>query len=97
MTTEQELNEKLTKWARIEKWKPLPQFTSNLNACFKWLVPRVVTMEGILYIGIEFYNWGTEANVWHNNSNQLPLYSHQDKNPAIALCRAIEKLIDGDK
>ena len=64
----------------------------DLITLFRYAVPKAVTTEGIFYIGIEFYNWGTVANVWHDNSHQLPLYSHQDKDPAIALFRAIQKV-----
>ena len=111
MIDEQELNRKLAEWAgfkeanikkhfyweiggnRMPKWKEpehdchikLPKFTRSLDACFKWLVPKLksgvtvyASTDGYsAYLGLHDYE------------------SEETKEPALALCLAIEKLIDG--
>ena len=56
-------------------------FTQSLDACFKWLVPKVVD-EGYLFLSALFDDWLDEL--------------EEEKEPALALCLAIEKLIDGE-
>lgn len=88
----------------------LPDFTQSLDACFKWLVPKLkdiyslfleydamcddfkcylgeVDDEGETIIGETEYGLCLLA---------LPLCVFA-KTPALALCKAIEKLIDGEK
>ena len=95
---EQELNKKLSewRWGTHYEWYPpelpyqsdYPTFTHSLDACFKWLVPklntvslrvgRLATDAFVEYEGIEGWHTGKET-------------------PALALCLAIEKLIgEGD-
>jgi len=102
-----ELNKKLAEWAgltHIQTWQfsdsfhiefrasdgmiyfPLA-FTESLDACFKWLVPKLAHY----FIGDSVH--GHTAAVW----NQGYSYGAKGDTPALALCLAIEKLIDGDK
>jgi len=103
-----ELNKKLAEWAGftpmcdreegtkyIVTWEfpnskifgDCPNFTESLDACFKWLVPK-----------LEHYSlWkqGTEhvAEIWSSSKfgRKKNTYS-----TALALCLAIEELIDTD-
>lgn len=61
-----------------------PDFTESLDACFKWLVPKYISilMESVseqTAYEMLFYKW------------------LQEGFDALALCLAIEKLIDGGK
>jgi len=96
---EQELNKKLAEWAG---WKQVinyndpsmneehpPLLTQSLDACFKWLWRKAIqTLADIDLSSIEeaihklFYLWATERVIRLNDE------------PALALCLAIEKLID---
>ena len=58
-------------------------FTQSLDACFKWLMPNLEKQLG-----------GKAFNQWLGDNALFILAS---KNPALALCLAIEKLIDGEK
>jgi len=101
---ELELNKKLAKWAGF-KWQPitetwlypseglrleLPDFSQSLDACFKWLVPKL-TGEWTIAIanGHDFPYVATVKNL--GSSTKV------GNTPALALCRAIEKLIEGEK
>jgi len=75
----------------------VPDFTNDLNACFKWLVPHI----GMVWI--ETGSWGKDGedeagtdstiSIWSNKEDNWSYHS-SDENPALALCRAIEKVID---
>ena len=109
---EQELDKKLAEWAGFEfkevkfgteiipqwcginfaDWEP-PKFTQSLDACFKWLVLKL-KKEGYtvsVYFGLET-NYAT-AGYADSEVNEAVYNS----NPALALCLAIEKLIDEEK
>ena len=95
------LNEKLAKWAgfeldnrfqglywntRTNYWEGLPNFTNSLDACFRWLVPRLEKDYWIIIdppnkTVIIVYGFVQEAEGIGETS-------------ALALCRAIEKIID---
>lgn len=133
MTTEQELNEKLAKWAgfkrmelgrrgfhwermvRIPNWlapggteywdsRPyLPNLTDSLDACFKWLVPKLSRVS--IYTGktvgpddaSRLMDSGYYAIALSKEQNIIEEYqtiAFDDNNPTMALCRAIEQLID---
>ena len=104
---EQELNKKLAEWAGLVENRythdwfvegfeahsvnigKLPNFTQSLDACFKWLWRKAIqTLADIDLSSIEeaihklFYLWATERVIRLNDE------------PALALCLAIEKLID---
>jgi len=108
MDSKQKLNKKLAEWAG---WIPYasgmnygecwldgngyyhehPNFTNSLDVCFKWLWDKTVQeLADIDLSSIEeavhklFQLWATEwVTDLHNE-------------PALALCLAIEKLIDGE-
>ncbi len=102
-----ELNKKLAEWAGFEfdddwsddrpykspdgvilhNWK---HFTESLDTCFKWLVPKVVNGD----IHIETYTTDEETAVTLMRACDTVAWAC-DKSPALALCKAIERLIDG--
>ncbi len=98
-----ELNKKIAEWCGIEKWKPLPQFDRNLNACFKYIVPKLqvadISIEITCYRGGSDKAFGVITRDWsvcdivHTESTYN--YVSGDSLP-LALCRAVEKLIDGE-
>ena len=102
IATEQELNRKLAKWAGnfdvhyndyLYKWRwQAPDgewdidFTSSLDACFKWLVPEFrleYDEEALLKLLTEWVD-------------EVALHISDIKKAAFYLCRAIEKMIDNE-
>jgi len=97
----EELNKKLALWAGFAKhrqfsdwwYRPdgrdisrLPRFTSSLDACFKWLEPKLLSYQ--------LNNWGNNNHhcvIHREGVNYVGAYA---KTPALALCLAIEKLIE---
>jgi len=109
---EQELNNKLAEWAGFKlRWfndyswiwtdpsgndleprELLPNFLQSLDACFKWLVPKVrqdaedargLPVDGEQTIRDLLYNWSLDVAI-------------RKVTPALALCLAIEKLVDSE-
>ena len=75
------------------KWY-LPSFTQSLDACFKWLVPKLYECNLMLCgEGMDEDYWTAEVST-NLSSMTKEAWS---KAPALALCKAIEKLIDGEK
>ena len=88
----------------------LPHFTKSLDACFEYIVPKL-QKTGTGYC-IEFIYNATErdtkrfecvllheylaVNTYFAGSNKVNIY-YYDKTPALALCRAVEKLIQGEE
>ena len=79
-------------------------FTQSLDACDKWLTPKVTAGQG----GIEFryYPGGVRCIITVEDETGFSNYEswikasyegEAQKFSALALCKAIEKLIDGDK
>ena len=68
-------------------------FTESLDACFKWLVPKLVQVQ-LTCTG----SYNSQATVFRS-ALVLPSSSeiHGEYTPALALCKAIEKLIDSTK
>ncbi len=69
------------------KYCCLPNFTQSLGACFKWLVP--IAIDNLA---------GSDCLVNDARQNILDMWLGEAKNKelnALALCKAIEKLIDG--
>ena len=94
----QELNKKLAKWAKLEDGLGLdrvPNFTESLDACFKWLVPRL--FENGLFISLiadkRFCRVTILSGIFDRKDKVEAV--GENKDPALALCLAIEKLIDG--
>ena len=70
----------------------LPDFTDSLDACFKWLVPKLPIGSSI---GIEIRGRLLEGDIQSVYVDMLPSgIEAEAKTPALALCKAIEKLID---
>ena len=67
----------------------LPDFPNDLNACFKWLVPRFEQVYLKYYTPI-----GHTAVVFMENWTNRGEGTDKDS-MALALCRAIEQVIDG--
>jgi len=109
IVNEQELNKKLAEWAgwrNVHIVHPLNKvvgltkqsppvdwveanFTASLDACFKWLVPKLrKTADCVMDMGVTEY----KVTIWGED-----LVTTTDKNPALALCLAVEKLIDNEK
>lgn len=81
-----------------QKKSLLPNFTSSLNACFKWLVPKVVTT--IRWVELKSGNLGYEAKIVRLEMYVEPQVEYEDfdkDSPALALCKAIEQLIDKEQ
>ena len=99
---EQELNKKLAEWAGWKYdepsdgwWKPTghydgrqPNFTQSLDACFKWLVPRLWICDIRLEEGIFWFVRVAHPDYGEGKADGEDL--------ALALCLAIEKLIDNE-
>ena len=100
----EELNKKQAEWAEVRYCKawnnpghdnrtcdePVTDFTQSLDACFKWLVPKVIESGFNTHIHVESRTGRTKVVI----SNAFLTYMKASKEPALALCLAIEKLID---
>ena len=64
----------------------IPDFTTSLDACFEYIVPKleIATLD---WQGGHYMVWVKVAGI---------SYIASDNSPALALCRAVEKLIDGE-
>ena len=86
----EELNKKL---ADSEYSIHLPAFTDSLDACFKWLVPKI---EKRFELTVTFHR--CHGSIWSclltTYRGDIAVEPAQHTNPALALCKAIEKLID---
>ena len=107
------LNKKLAEWAGFKRgiadsWhltephyslsSEPPDFTQSLNACFKWLVPKLGLYE-IIFSAKASVNGYVCQLIWHSKDpNRVGMHDHITEcgeTYALALCRAIERLIDG--
>jgi len=105
-----ELNEKLARWAgftqtvgeslegiwtfpeRSRASNMLPNFTEDLNACFKWLVPKFNWF--ILSGGAMGDHFTAECRLYEQKEIGHKRVFGEAETPALALCKAIEQLID---
>ena len=72
-------------------------FTGSLDACFKWLVPKIVIIGGWVSCGIDENEAFALIDAENDGFYELFNGKHFDAEattPALALCLAIEKLID---
>jgi len=69
----------------------MPNFTESLDACFKWLVPKLTGLQQIILQPDEGKRWYLGMTVDDELYENIGFY------PALALCLAMEKLIDGEK
>jgi hypothetical protein len=65
------------------------QFTTSLDACFKWLVPRVTPSNEVQIIIPPNTEKRFIAVIGHGEGIEADT-------PALSLCKAIEQLIDGE-
>ena len=76
-----------------------PSFTESLDACFKWLVPKLD--KDYAYVLLQDKSGGQHYWVCEiypdcllTRKGYQALSGETSKTPALALCKAIEKLID---
>ena len=72
------------------KWR-LPDFTTSLDACFEYIVPKLKLMYLTIWEGFEVHLAIRTPN------DRYKVYIGKAETPALALCRAVEKLIQGEK
>jgi len=72
-----------------------PNFTSSLDACFKWLVPKL-NKQG-LRIRLINQPQGRDTFFCAIGGRWLAHEWAEEESLALTLCKAIEKLIDGEK
>ena len=105
-----ELNEKIAKWSgfwqkhtptsdywhfpetlggRVYSWNP-PRFVESLDACFEYIVPKLKLMYLTIWEGFEVHLAIRTPN------DRYKVYIGKSETSALALCRAVEKLIDGE-
>ena len=103
-----ELNKKLAKWAGFTfffgGWK-YPDgtkgisvnFPESLDACFEWLVPELYKQD--YYYELLQWNSGQHKAIINKKTAEwaVTVSDAIAETPALALCLAIEKLIDGEK
>ena len=95
-----ECTEKIMNWMppnATEWWESvthLPNFPLSLDACFKHLVPKLMRGQCEVHTGMPDKRGQAFARVWYGFYKHYEAYA---ETPALALCRAIEKLIDGEK
>ncbi|KKM93253.1 hypothetical protein LCGC14_1210260 [marine sediment metagenome] len=73
--------------------RDLPNFTKSLDACFKWLVPKTREKKFMLNLSSGMLVSNTTVTL-HKSKEET--YQGFSEDPALALCKAIEKLI-GEK
>lgn len=60
------------------EYEKLPDFPRSLDACFEWVVPKVGQFT---YLDVFLHDW-------------IDKFYTEEETPALALCYAVEKLID---
>lgn len=73
-----------------------PDFTDSLDACFRWLVPKVLDKRHWLGLVTTSPSSGHTFTfvIDQNKQQKRGELEGSDRNPALALCLAIEKLIE---
>ncbi len=112
---EQELNKKLAEWAGLSVatvpdytgfylfgYKGIcytANFTQSLDACFKWLVPKLENHWYQYCITLNNVRDGWACQLFRSEESPFVPKRIDEiaETPALALCKAIEKLIDGEK
>ena len=103
-----EKNDKLARWAGCEMEydrvyeKP---FTESLDACFKWLVPKL--LEKLIFVELhvsssdclavlkDYGNARQKIESFPRCDIDMPKWLADAETPSLAFCLAIEKFIDG--
>jgi len=74
-----------------ESYTNVPDFVHSLDACFKWLVPKINDLR--LYRDEGVFSVHVYAAAYDNEG----AYGRDEASPALALCKAIENLIDSKR
>jgi len=82
-----ELNQKLAEWEG-GGWH---SYTTSLDACFKWLVPKYISEVCMLPMGLN-----SIMSIYTFLFAEWLKVMRDGVEPAPALCKAIEKLIDSE-
>ena len=96
---EKQLNEKLNEWAGTKEVDYLSK-DSGLSACFRWLVPKLYPYpQNKMHIHFKrdtsYPEHINEINCWFYQGGRMDMYEGWSlDSPALALCLAIEKLIE---
>ena len=75
--------------------RKLPPFTTSLDACFEYIVPKLDFHQ--LFFQISLGKWQADLGVKDINGkwgNEYIMWGGLGETPALAFCRAVEKLID---
>ena len=67
---------------------PVPHFTRSLDACFKYIVPKLKLMYLTIWDGFEAH---LAIRLPHE---RYEVYVGKAETPALAFCRPVEKMID---
>ena len=108
-----DLNQKLAEWLGLDPalYNDEPtfivewglDFTTNLNACFEYLVPKVREVLDIEEISFSYRDTGKNVEVficyWPHTGNKeadnyILIYEAEAETPAFAFCLAVEKIIN---
>lgn len=81
-----------------ELFDDVPAFTDSLDACFRWLVPKLQELKWKMRISAATLLGGTAQSsltCWERkyNKQNRPHICVNAETPALALCLAVEKLI----
>lgn len=68
----------------------LPNFAQSLDACFKWLVPKIDFGQMSFFL-MEDGSWMCALDYVGKDDDE---FEGHGETPALAICKAIEKLID---
>ena len=73
-----------------DRWREVPDFTTSLDACFKYIVPKLwdyilTTNDGVPHADV--------VSMETNRNGSHRVYVAEAKMPALAFCKAVEKLI----
>jgi len=83
-----------------ERLRILPSFTDSLDACFKWLVPKLKSLLDKETTRMQLECSHRKEGEWLFWFDDYTPHSHHygyAETPALALCKAIEKLIDEEQ
>lgn len=90
----EELNKKLAEWAEVPLEERLAyNFPYDLNACFKWLVPKLHSDGYYIQLLTRAVDDIASVAIGYEGEKIVEIF---DTVP-LAMCKAIEKLINGEK
>ena len=86
----EELNKKIAEWVGIKD--RAPHFTRSIGLCFKYIVPKL--QEARLELRLYGGQIGGNFHVMFVSGGSIRAIAEAET-PALSLCQAVEKLIDG--